>query len=166
MCSMPELPIPGSTVSSWVSVSFVCGAGVMMRRHVARVEWELTRFSAIFVPHSINCSISVWINLFLVWTHTTWVWTVYSYPNGVNPVLRVIQTIWCDCLSIVNITLFWCEQTVVVNTKSTLLVWIPIVVQNIPYSVNKNLIIQNIQFWCELQLRCDQTPFLSGASLF
>ena len=47
---------------------------------------------------------------------------VNSYPNGVNPVSRVIQTIWCDCLSIVNITLFWCEQTVVVNTKSTLLV--------------------------------------------
>ena len=45
---------------------------------------------------------------------------VNSYPNGVNPVTRVIQTIWCDCLTIVSITLFWCEQT---NTlKSTLLV--------------------------------------------
>ena len=45
---------------------------------------------------------------------------VNSYPNGVNPVSRVIQTIWCDFLSIVNITLFWCEQTIMV--KSTLLV--------------------------------------------
>ena len=45
---------------------------------------------------------------------------VNSYPNGVNPVSRVIQTIWCDCLSIVNITLFWCEQTIML--KSTLLV--------------------------------------------
>jgi hypothetical protein len=45
---------------------------------------------------------------------------VNSYPNGVNPVSRVIQTIWCDCLSIVNITLFWCEQTIMV--KRTLLV--------------------------------------------
>ena len=33
---------------------------------------------------------------------------VNNYPNGVNPVSRVIQTIWCDCLYIVNITLFWC----------------------------------------------------------
>ena len=33
---------------------------------------------------------------------------VNMYPNGVNPVSRVIQTIWCDCLYIVNITLFWC----------------------------------------------------------
>jgi len=45
---------------------------------------------------------------------------VNSYPNGVNSVSRVIQTIWCDCLFIVNITLFWCEQTIMV--KSTLLV--------------------------------------------
>ena len=44
---------------------------------------------------------------------------VNSYPNGVNPVSHVIQTIWCDWLSIVNITLFWCKQTIMV--KSTLL---------------------------------------------
>jgi hypothetical protein len=45
---------------------------------------------------------------------------VNTYPNGVNPVSHMIQTIWCDCLSIVIITLFWCEQTVIV--KSNLLV--------------------------------------------
>ena len=45
---------------------------------------------------------------------------VNIYPNGVNPVSSMIQTIWYDCLSIVNITLFWCEQTIML--KSTLLV--------------------------------------------
>jgi hypothetical protein len=45
---------------------------------------------------------------------------VNSYPNGVNPVSRVIQTIWYDCLYIVNITLFWCEKQIML--KSTLLV--------------------------------------------
>jgi hypothetical protein len=74
-------------VSSWVSVPFVCGAGVI----------------------SMNCSISVWIILFLVWTRTKWVWT--WYPDGViwNQVWRVNQSIWCEWLPIVHDVPFWYE---------------------------------------------------------
>ena len=52
-------------VSSWVWISFV--TSIMLLRHVASLEWELIWISVKFVPYSVNYSISVWIDLFLVW---------------------------------------------------------------------------------------------------
>jgi hypothetical protein len=34
---------------------------------------------------------------------------VDNYPNGVNPVSRVIQNIWCDCLSMIMMMSFICS---------------------------------------------------------
>ena len=60
------------------------------------------------ILYGIVCSISVWINLFLVWTCTTSVWW---YNLGVNRVTRVNKTIRCDSLSMVYIILSWYEHT-------------------------------------------------------
>ena len=61
-----------------------------------------------WILYCIVCSISVWINLFLVWTCTTSVW---RHNLGVNPVTRVAQTIWCDPLSMVSFILPWYDHT-------------------------------------------------------
>ena len=87
-------------VSSWVWVSFVFG--VMLRRHVASLEWELTWFSVKFVPYSMNYSILVWINLFLVW---------------IRPIIGMnLQSLGVNCTFLVWTIPFWCDYMTMVWT--------------------------------------------------
>ncbi len=114
-------------VSLWVWVSFVFG--VTLRRHDASLEWELTWFSVKFVPNSMKYSISVWINLFLMWicpingmNLQIWMWTVL---------------VWCELYSFGVITWAWCELHLMVwiiknKVKHTFLVWTQI------YGVNQS----------------------------
>ena len=92
-----------------MGVSVIC---VRHRRHDAtscgqiRVRTDQVQCD-IFTAHYKLSNFSV--NTFIAGVNTNNL-CVNMYPNGVNPVSRVIQNIWCEWLSIVHNTLFWYDQ--------------------------------------------------------
>jgi len=102
---LPTMGIPSGFL---IGVSVIC---VLRRRHDAtscgqgRVRTDQVQCDSTAQYKLFNFS----VNKFISGVNTNNL-GVNSYPNGaangVNPISRVIQTIWCDCLYIVNITLF------------------------------------------------------------
>ena len=106
----------------------------------------MTWCSVMWILYGIVCSISVWINLFLVWTCTTSVW---RYNFGVKQVTRVDKTIRCDPLSMVWFILSWYDHT------NTVWWYLAGVTQGIWCDAQR--IVWTKCLWCDEQvLWCDQ----------
>ena len=94
-------------VSSWVWVSFVFG--VMLQRHVASLEWELTWFSVTFVPYSFfaNFVSARTIKRQLKGIIILFYFDVNKFVSGVNSSNQWYESSESDC----ELYFFWCEQS-------------------------------------------------------